>query len=254
MIRRDRHTYAPFPQTSVSAIQMIASDNPERRAIAFDRIAAVYWQPVYSHLRIKWGKSRDDAMDWAQQFFVTALEKNTFTAFNGAKSKFRTFVRTCLDNFAANETKAAARIKRGGDAHFIPLDFRDDDHELHTLEIADEHSIEDEFDRQWIRGLFSAALQELKQHCREAKKELHYQLFEAYDVLRDDANKISYDDLAKRHQIPATQVTNHLFAMRRKYRELVLAKLREVTGSDEEFIAEARAILGITINVPRRNS
>lgn len=216
--------------------------------MAFERIAAVYWQPVYSHLRIKWNKSRDDAMDWAQQFFVVALEKNSFGAFDGDKSRFRTFVRACLDNFAANETKAASRIKRGGEAHFIPLDFRDNDNEPRSIDVADEHSIEDEFDRQWIRGLFFASLQDLRQHCRDTKKELHYQLFEAYDVLRDEANKISYEDLAQRHNIPVTQVTNHLFAMRRKYRELVLAKLREVTGSDEEFIAEARAVLGVTIS------
>jgi len=41
-----------------------------------------------------------------------------------------------------------------------------------------------------------------------------------------------------------TQVTNHLAWTRRTLRELVLARLRSLCGSDEEYREEARALFG----------
>ena len=58
------------------------------------------------------------------------------------------------------------------------------------------------------------------------------------------ATGVSYRELASRFDIPETQVTNHLAAMRRRFRELVLEVLREVTATDEEFRNESRALLG----------
>ena len=42
---------------------------------------------------------------------------------------------------------------------------------------------------------------------------------------------------------PST-VTNHLAAMRRQFRGIVLERLRELTSSDDEFEAEAARLLG----------
>ena len=42
-----------------------------------------------------------------------------------------------------------------------------------------------------------------------------------------------------------TDVTNRLAFARRSYRRLVLDLLRELTANDEEFRAEAKAVLGI---------
>ena len=42
-------------------------------------------------------------------------------------------------------------------------------------------------------------------------------------------------------------VTNYLAAARRKFRELVLAGLRDLTATEEEFRAEARALLGVKL-------
>ena len=39
-------------------------------------------------------------------------------------------------------------------------------------------------------------------------------------------------------------VTNHLAAMRRQFRAIVLERLRELSSSDEEFEAEAAKLLG----------
>ena len=61
----------------------------------------------------------------------------------------------------------------------------------------------------------------------------------------DAARGPSYAELAREMGIPETQVTNHLAWARREFRRLVLEALEEATGSEEEFRAEARQLLGI---------
>ena len=51
--------------------------------------------------------------------------------------------------------------------------------------------------------------------------------------------------LAEELGITAVQVTNDLAAARRDFRRLVLDELRALTGSEAEFRAEARDVLGV---------
>ena len=55
----------------------------------------------------------------------------------------------------------------------------------------------------------------------------------------------SYAQLAAEHGLAVTQVTNFLAAVRRELRRRVLARLRELTASEEEYRAEARNVLGV---------
>ena len=73
-------------------------------------------------------------------------------------------------------------------------------------------------------------------------KQIQFGIFEAYDL--DEDRGVSYRELATRFDIPETQVTNFLSATRRRFREIVLDTLREVTATDQEFRAEAHALLG----------
>ena len=71
----------------------------------------------------------------------------------------------------------------------------------------------------------------------------HVETFRRYDFADD--RHISYREVATKFAIRETTVTNHLAAARRQFRQAVLDTLREATASDEEFRAEARALLGI---------
>lgn len=65
-------------------------------------------------------------------------------------------------------------------------------------------------------------------------------------MLEDDpAGRPSYADLAAELAIPITDVTNHPSFARREFRRLVLEKLREITATEDEFRAEALAVLGV---------
>jgi hypothetical protein len=62
--------------------------------------------------------------------------------------------------------------------------------------------------------------------------------------LEDGDSRPSYRELAARLGVPETKITNDLASARRRFRAIVLETLREVTASEEEFRAEARAVLG----------
>ena len=105
-----------FPATRWSAVLASRSDDPAERSRALEAIAGAYWKPIYKYLRIRWGKSSEDAKDLTQEFFAKLFEKEYLNDFDPAKARLRTFLRVCVDRFVANDFKAATRLKRGGGA------------------------------------------------------------------------------------------------------------------------------------------
>lgn len=237
--------YDKFPVTRLSAIVASSSANQEERTRAFEALVSAYWMPVYKYVRIKWNKSSEDARDLTQGFFAEAIEKNFFARFDPSKAKFRTFLRTCLDGFVANENKAASRIKRGGDATILSLDFDGAEEQL-SIAAPPASAAEDYFDREWARSVFSLALESFRERMLDAGRETHLRLFERYVLDAEEAApKTSYKTLATEFNLSTTDVTNYLALARREFRRAVLEKLRELTTTDEEFRREARSLLGV---------
>ena len=239
-----------FPATRLSAVLAARSDDPAERSRALEAIAAAYWKPIYKYLRIRWGKSNEDAKDLTQDFFAKLFEKEYLGDFDPAKARLRTFLRICADRFVANEAKAAKRLKRGGGAPHLSLDFDAAENELQRAEplvqlAASPESVDDFLEKEFIRSLFGMAVDELRRECESRGKQIHFRLFEIYDLEDDGASKASYADLAKEFKIAPTDVTNYLAFARREFRRIALERLREMTASEEEFRREARALLGV---------
>jgi RNA polymerase sigma factor (sigma-70 family) len=229
-----------FPTTRRSVVLSLASGDPGERTRAFDTLVALYWRPLYKYARVAWGRSPEDSEDLTQSFFGRMLENEALAAYDAGKASFRTFLRMLFDRYSANEAKAASRIKRGGDQ--LRVDF-----ESAETELREDHNSTQTpdalFQREWVRSVFAVAVERLRDECEASGRSTHFALFEAYDL--DDDRAISYRDLADRHGLSETTVTNHLAATRRLFRQIVLDTLREATASDHEFRAEARALLGV---------
>jgi DNA-directed RNA polymerase specialized sigma24 family protein len=235
-----------FPVTRLSAIVAASSSNQEERSRAFEVLVSAYWMPVYKYVRIKWNKPSEDARDLTQGFFAQAIEKNFFARFDPSKAKFRTFLRTCLDGFVANENKAAGRKKRGGDSTILSLDFDGAEEQLRIATPPAADRIDEYFDREWARSVFTLALEGFRGEMVSAGKGTHLRLFERYVLdADDDAPKTSYKALAAEFNLSTTDVTNYLALARREFRRIVLEKLRALTATDDEFRREARALLGV---------
>jgi RNA polymerase sigma factor (sigma-70 family) len=221
-----------------------ASDAGERRQ-AWETLIAAYWKPVYKHLRLTWTLPREDAEDLTQEFFARALEGGTFERFDAGKARFRTYLRVCLDRFASNARKAEGRLKRGGGHVHLSLDFPGAERELGDAAATDGDA-DDAFRQEMIRSLFAAAVDALRARALADGKSVQFAIFERYDLRRGSESDAppTYAALAEEFGVPATQVTNYLAAMRRAFRALVLDQLRAITGSEEEFRAEARELFG----------
>ena len=234
-----------FPVTNLSAIVAARSDDHAVRERAFATILTSYWKPAYKYIRLKWQANNEDAKDLTQGFFANAFEKNHFASYDARKASFQTFLRTCLDGFIANERKAGRRLKRGGDSNHFQLDFLSAEDELAMHAANVDLSPEEYFHREWVRWMFTIAVEALRERCESTGRKIHFQLFEAYD-LRDDEN-VSYASLAHTFGLDQATVNNYLAAMRRDFRRIVLGKLREITATDEEFRTEARSLLGVDV-------
>jgi RNA polymerase sigma factor (sigma-70 family) len=231
-------TVAPFPTTRRSVVLALSSADAAERTRAFDTLVACYWKPLYKYARVAWKRTREDAEDLTQSFFVRAFEKESLVAYDASKASFRTFLRLLFDRHTANEWKAGQRLKRGGGE--VHLDF--DSAEAEIGRDASTLTPEEYFQREWVRSVFAVAVERLRERCVAEGKATQFGVFEAYDL--EDDRGVSYRELATRFDIPETQVTNYLSAMRRRFREIVLDALREVTATEEEFRAESRALLG----------
>jgi RNA polymerase sigma factor (sigma-70 family) len=215
------------------------------RRQAQETLIAAYWKPIYKYIRFKWGITNEDAKDLTQAFFTRAVERDFFDRFDPARARFRTFVRVCVDGFVAKEHRAAGRLKRGGGIVQVSLNFAVADVEL-TRHAPCQGSDPDEFfRREWLRGLFAQAVDDLRQVCEASGKRVHFALFERYDLDGPDAaERLTYATLGEQFGLPATQVTNYLAFARRQFRELLLARLRASTGSEDEYEHELRCLFG----------
>ena len=236
-----------FPETNQSAIVRVRSADEVVRQRAFETILTSYWKPVYKYVRLKWQANNEDAKDLTQGFFANAFEKKHFAKYDASKASFQTYLRTCLDGFISNERKAGERLKRGGDHEHFQLDFVSAADEFSQHATASELTAEDYFHREWVRWMFTLAVEALRTQCIADGKEIHFTLFQRYDLADDTANGLSYAELGQEFGLEAATVNNYLAAARRDFRRIVMEKLREITATEGEFRNEARSLLGVEV-------
>jgi RNA polymerase sigma factor (sigma-70 family) len=229
-----------FPATRRSAILATRSADPAIRTQAYETLVSMYWKPSYKYVRIKWRESNENTKDLIQGFFARAIEKGYFQGYDPAKASFRTYLRTCLDGFVANERKAAGRLKRSAPT----LDFDEAERELEQAGAADALSMEDYFHREWVRNLFGLAVEALRTELERREKETHFKIFLRYDLDDSPGEKVTYQRIAQEFGISPSDVTNYLALARREFRKILLRMLRDATGGEQEFKAEARLLLG----------
>lgn len=227
-----------FPETRHSLIGG-AKDHAANR----ETLIAAYWKPSYKYIRVQWRKSNEDAKDLTQSFFALALEKDFFQGFDASKARFRTYLRASLDNHVRNHYRAEHSEKRSPGNALLSLDFVNAE-----LEIAQDppdpgRSMDEYFQDEWVRHLFTQAVETLRQKYEDSGREKQFGIFSRYD-LNEDSGELTYDRLAAEFNIPPTQVTNYLAAARRDFRRIVVEQIRAITANEREFRAEMRAVLG----------
>lgn len=224
-------------------MEALKAEDTAERDRAFNALVEAYWRPVYKYLRMRWRLLPHDAEDATQGFFSRAFEREYFAKFDARRARFRTFLRTCVDAFAANERQAAHRLKRGGGAEHISLDYAAAEAELAGAPPPDD--FEKFFAREWVRAIFTDAVAALRERYSGAGQEVRFTIFSRYDLAEGDAARhVSYAALATELGLTTSQVTNYLAAARRDFRALLLDRVRALTATDAEFREEVRDLFG----------
>ena len=155
-----------FPSTQVSLIEAAAGE-----PLAMERVAALYWKPVYKFIRAKFRKDNEAAKDLTQGFFAAALEREFFQRFDPSKAGFRTYLRLAVERFAANQHEAENRQKRGGGVEFAELE------DASVAGAGGAESPEEIYLQEWRRQLFALAVEDLRAECESAGKRAEWDDF-----------------------------------------------------------------------------
>ena len=234
-----------FPSTRLSVVRRTRSDDEQTRRLAFATIIEAYWKPAYKHLRLKWRLDPEQAADLTQEFFTSALETDVLGRYDAQRAPFRRYLRVCLDGFTSNTIKAENRLKRGGDIHTVPLDFRSAEGEVARYEPSVRADLDEVFYQEWIRAIFERAVADLRTSAHASGRQMMFRVFELYDLADMSGERPTYNEVARQLDISLATVTNHLAAMRRDLRQRVLDRLRDLTTSDDEFELEAKRLFGV---------
>jgi DNA-binding transcriptional ArsR family regulator len=104
--------------------------------------------------------------------------------------------------------------------------------------------VDELFYREWVRALLERAVADLKRSAEDSGRALMFEVFARYDLIDDQDARPTYTEIARALGLTAATVTNHLAAMRKQFRAILLDRLRELTSSEDEWEAEAAKLLG----------
>jgi hypothetical protein len=226
--------------SSLSVLRAVRSDNVSDRSRAFELIVVVSWKAVHKYIRRRWGKSKDDAKTITLAFFSRMMRTDFFDRYDPARIRFRTFLREQIDQFISTEGAVASEPES------LALDFQLAEEELALEPIDPNQPFEQSFDGEWVRGLFTLAIEQLHNDLEAHGRLLHFRLFQRFDLQdRSGGENITLDQVAQEFSLSATEVASCLSDVRQSLRTIILDLLRSFTSSNEELRQEARSLFGL---------
>ncbi len=224
-------TRAPFPTTHWSLLQKPGEVEERRRRL--EELARLYWKPIYAHVRLKWGRSREEAEDLTQEFFAWILEGSFLERAEPGHGRFRGFVRAHVDHFMLNHLRAGRRLKRGGGLRVVSLDAGES-----LLAALKDVPPEEILDREWRRSVLEEALRRLRNSLEAEGRRIVFDALERYDLVPEE-KRPTYAVLAAELKVQPSDIDNYLSSARKRLYDL----LREVVGESVDGSEALRAEL-----------
>lgn len=239
----------PFAPTHWSVIVAAgkSDSDPASARVALEQLCQTYWTPLYTFVRSR-GYSVHDAQDLTQGFFVHLIEHEIYARVDRGKGKFRSFLLASLKNFMANAHAHAHTLKRGGGQDVLPLDeerAEAAESMFQTHFTNRESNNEDQlFERSWAETLVQTSLARLTaEYQADGKEELFRQL-QAF-LTGGPAPLPTYDQLANQMGLPAPTLRSHVTRLRKRYRELLRAEVRETVETEAQVDEELHELFRV---------
>jgi RNA polymerase sigma factor (sigma-70 family) len=223
----------------IVAASRTRSDPHSREAL--ENLCAAYWYPVFAFV-VRQGRSRDDALDLTQGYFVSLLESGLLQAADRDRGRFRSFLLATVKQFLSDERKRSAALKRGGAVSFISLEAATSEGRLRA-EADDGESPERAFERQWALTIFQRARQRLAAEFAEAGKSDQYRLLQGY--LSGDGDARSYAEVSRELGVSEGSIKMAVQRLRQRFGKLLRNEIAETIDSDADLDAEVRHLLSV---------
>jgi len=191
---------------------------------ALGALFGTYWPPLYRYVR-RLGRTAPDAEDAVQGFFAHLLSRDGLRLADRDRGRFRAFLLGSLKNFMANEWRREHRLKRGGFAAHLSVDWKDAETGL-GLEPEDRRSPDRLYDRDWAMALLDKVLDGLESEEKDFARwkpflgvrgdRLPYAAIAAESGLTEGAARVAVHRLRKRYrqrlreEISRTLADSHL--------------------------------------------
>jgi DNA-directed RNA polymerase specialized sigma24 family protein len=230
---------AAFTTTHWSVVLASGASSTELSQAALERLCQTYWYPLYAYLRRR-GQSEADAEDLVQGFFQSLLEADGFRQARRERGRFRSFLLSALNHFAANEWKRAHRIKRGGAVTFVPIQTESAE-KRYGAEPIDNLTPEKIFNRRWALTVIEAGIARLrKEYASDGKVEI----FEALKVyITGEEGLPTYADMAARLGKSEEAIKMAVNRLRKHYREAIRHEVAQTVESSAEVENELAELL-----------
>lgn len=231
-------TPAPFPHETAWSTVLGARnrDAPDWQA-RLESLVRRYWKPVHGFLVRRWKCSPEDAMDLTQEFFLQLYERDGLQEASPSRGRFRTFIKLKLHSLVVDELRRRAARKRGGGARVLRLDDADG---TRIEPPAGGLSPEDAFDRIWADCTIRACLKELEQRYAEGTRRAMYRAFWLCTI--EDPPK-PFRECAQALGIKETDVGNYVVRLRREFRDLLRAQVRDCVEREGDVDEELHHLL-----------
>jgi len=203
-----------------------------------ERLARVYWLPVYAYVHRKTGEAAK-AEDFTQEFFATFLEKRWIDSADRAKGRFRTFLLVVLDRFLADQRDRERAQKRGGGRVPLPFD-REAAERMVAAPAADPAKA---FTRDWALAVLRECLDALRAETAAKGHPVYYEVFVRCHGFDGRPAHETYGGLAETFGISEADVTNYLHRARTAFRRILEERVLQSVESPADLESEIAALL-----------
>lgn len=223
-----------FATTRWTLVSEAARGGDTAAVAALGALFVTYWPPLYRYVR-RQGKSAPDAEDLLQGFFAGLLQQNGLRLADRDRGRFRMFLLGSLKNHLAGEWQREHRLKRGGFATHLSIDWKDAETYL-GVEPLDEHSPDRLYDREWAIAVLDKVLDDLA----EEEKGLDFARWKPF--LSVSNGNLAYAEIAAQFGLTEGAARVAVHRLRKRYRH----RLRDEIGrtlADDSLIDEEMSSL-----------
>lgn len=229
-----------FETTRWSMVLSCAQTGDARAEGALTELCRIYWRPVFA-LICRHGYPAADAQDLTQDFFLVLIKGNLLSLADPSRGRFRSLLRTALENFLTDKRHLSRRQKRGGRVQFLSWDewMAEAPSQLSFYAPEGQNwSPERVFDVRWAATVAEQGLRRLAEECESRGRLRMFTVLSKY--LSTERIDICYAELATSLGVSETIIKRLLHELRVRYRAILREEVARTVENPSDIEDEIR--------------